>query len=158
MLTTASTWFFEGMFFKHPGNLAVRLAEGIVSDQTEAVDVDGTELGPYRPVLLTHRSRVVEIVFDHVWRYEVTREGRERAPEGRRLGVSDFLYELPDDEFDQLFDTPMMQADRESFGVRRWFLWTEDFALYVAGRSEPTVCLTRDAPDLSVERGATYFA
>lgn len=158
LLSTAATWFFEELVFKHPGRLTVRIAEGIASDLKEIVDVGGTKIGPYRPVLVTQQARVVQVFFDDVWRYEIIREGRERAPEGERLGASDFLYELPDGEFNQLFDTPMMQADRESFGIRRWFVWTEDFALYVAGQAEPVVTLTNNAPDLHIERGATYFA
>lgn len=158
LLDSATTWFVECENFRHPGMLTIRMVEGSRTGERESVDVAGTSIGPYDIVAVTETSRVVEIDFDEVWTWDCSREGRERPPEGNRIGYSDYLQEIPDDDFDHLIREEMMQFDWKEYRLRRWFVWTEDSVSYVVSRREPVVRLTERAPDLTIERSRTFFA
>lgn len=156
-LKGAKTWFFETIRFEFPGRLIVRLAEGIAGGQ-RMVRMGGAEVGPYTSVSTTPSSRVIEIVFDDVWRYDTSREGRERVPEGARIEYANCLVELPSPEFDHLWSEPMMALDREEYGLRRWFVWSENFVVYVVHQGEPRITITADRPDVDFKRSETFYA
>ncbi len=156
-LKGARTWFFETLRFDFPGRLTIRLAEGIAGEQ-RMVQMGDAEVGPYTSVLTTPASRVIEIVFDDVWRYDTSREGRERAPEGANIHYADCLAELPSPEFDHLWSDPQMASDREEYGLRRWFVWSEDFVVYVVNSGEPGVAITGDKPNIDFKRSEIFYA
>lgn len=155
-LDDARTWFFEQARFDFPCTLTIRLAEGRPGTRRDVNIGDGVaaDLLPVRPGT---GARVIELVFDEVWRHDASREGRERHPEGERIYYAAFLTEQPSRAFDHLWADPQMAFDRDEFGLRRWFVWSEDAVFYVIHRGEPQLVVLDEAPDLSLERGNTFY-
>jgi hypothetical protein len=155
-LDDATTWFFERARFDFPCTLTIRLAEGRPGARREVVIGDGVkaDLMPVRPET---GARVIELVFDEVWRHDASREGRERHPEGERIHYATFLTEQPSRAFDHLWADPQMAFDRDEFGLRRWFVWSEDAVFYVIHRGEPQLRVLDEPPDSSLQRGDTFY-
>lgn len=155
-LDDATTWFFEQARFDFPCTLTIRLAEGRRGTRREVI-VGDSALGELTPVEPGAGSRVIELVFDEVWRYDASREGRERHPEGERIYHASFLTEQPSREFNHLWADAQMTSDREHFGLRRWFVWSEDAVFYVIHRGEPQILILDEAPDASLARSDTFY-
>lgn len=158
LLESTTTWFFEKAIFDFPGTLTIRMVGGARNGKRSSIEVGGNSIGPYDEVSPLPHSPVVDVRFPDVWTYDIAREGREKAPEGERIRFAGTLQEMPDGSFDHLLTNPLMQTDFESFELRRWFLWTEDFVAYVVCKGEPDISVSSDAPNLELDRGTTYFA
>jgi len=158
LFESTTTWFFEKATFDFPGILTIRVSGGAKNGKRSSIEAGGNSIGPYDEVSPLPHSPVVDIRFSDVWIYDIAQEGRERIPEGERILFSNSLQEMPGSSFDHLLTNPLMRDDFESFGLRRWFLWTEDFVIYVICKSEPDIWLSGDTPNLQLDRGTTYFA
>ena len=158
LFESTTTWFYEKATFDFPGILTIRMVGGARNGKRSSIEVDGNSIGPYDEVSPLPHSPVVDVRFSDVWIYDIAREGHECAPEGERIRFSDYLQELPEATFDHLLANPLTQTDFEYFGLRRWFLWTEDFVIYVICKGEPDISSADGAPNLQLDRGTTYFA
>ena len=157
VLDTGDTWFLESFSQGPYGSLVIRVSEGRTSSNPQDVNLPGLHLGQAHAVATSHELRVVEITFQDPMAFFTRREEFDSADPA-------FEFEEPDTYIRVLKQSSLQSFARSSTGVystwregiREYHVWTEDQIFQVFSTEPPTVLLTTDSPDLSVERSDTW--
>ena len=157
ILSSAQTWFFDSLALDVEGNLNISLIEGIKAVEREFVEIDeNNRLGPYYPVNVTARSRIIQIQFKDIMTYSTTRESYDIGDE-RLVKDGNFLFKCSESTYlkNVLSSTSINELEKS---FCHYLLWTEDFLINIITNVDPIVQLSNKKPNLQVERTSTYVA
>ncbi|WP_454832676.1 hypothetical protein [Pseudoxanthomonas wuyuanensis] len=155
ILSSAHTWFLESYSQAPYGDLFVHLVEGIKGADRLPVQIGEQTLGPYFPVTVEPYSRCVVVQFKDVRGVFTHPEGFDAKDPGLSLAEGRFLRQANGSAFREFASNTTTAID----DYRGDFLeWTEDQIFQVLVGEPPEVYLDTRAPNLSIERGATWSA
>jgi hypothetical protein len=158
ILDSAHTWFFESSVYRQDRTLEVRLAEGIKGETAAMVEESGARLGPFFPVTIQSRSRVVLVQFPQVVAHQIIDESYPTRDPDITKGSGRFLLTVENTSFSKFIATSTLVPDLCTEPLLEYMLWSEDQVLSVLSHGVPTVKLLFEAPDLTMERATTWSA
>jgi hypothetical protein len=160
ILDTAHAWFFDSSSHQLNGTLVIRLVEGIKGTERQFVAVGEKKLGPYFPVQVESRSRVVEVIFSEVaafFAYDESYDTKDSELK-TKTGVGRFLFKAESSSFRTFAEARTTFAQLCTVPVQEFLLCCEDRIFHVLSADAPKVVLLQMSPDLSVERTNTWSA
>lgn len=159
-LNTASTWFFESLVHSYRDRIEIRVAEGIKASEARLVDTGvGKKLGPYFPVEVSSESRYLSISFDPVLSYQVVSESYgSPTSEMKKTLIEGPVYSCSASSYLKYIESDSLISQIRGGEYGTYFIWTEDQTIFVVALQPPTIEVLDKEPDMTIERGETYFA
>ena len=129
--------------------LIIEIVEGIKIIEKELVEVDkDTTLGPYHPVTVTEKSRIVFIQFPETMTYSVTNESYDIGDE-KLEKEGKVLFKCSKSSYlEHITSSTSIKDLEEEFS--HYLLWTEDYLINVVTNEKPIVKLLNKKPNLNV--------
>jgi len=157
ILSSAHTWFFDSIHFDLEGTLNIELVEGIKSNEKELVEVDeNTTLGPYHPVNVSEKSKMVSIQFPETMTYSVTNESYDIGDEKLEKEGKVLFKCSKSNYLEHIASSTSIKDLEEEFS--HYLVWTEDYLINVVTNEKPIVKLLNKKPNINIERTSTYAA
>jgi hypothetical protein len=159
VLDSAHTWFFESLVQDGGGSLAIRLVEGIKGATRRPVEVSGTDLGQFFPVMIERHSRCAVIHFANALELFTYDESFDTAdPTFQGESGRAFIRQAQASSFRAFACARTTLLSVHTGPLLEFLIWSEDRVFQVFAAEEPEVAISDRGPDLTIERAITWSA
>jgi hypothetical protein len=158
ILDSANTWFLESYQQGPYGGLSINLVEGVKGAERQPVEVGAQTLGPHYPVTIEPHSRCVTVRFKDLRGLFTFPESYDSKDPKLVLAEGRFLRRVEASSFREFVGSSTTAILEFRGGFSEWLVWTEEQIFLVLTGEQPEIVLEDRAPNLSIERGSTWYA